>query len=314
MLRSAPFHRAPTACIVGEHECAPTLESVLRLHGYDVVRALRAAGALTLALEPDAPDVFLIPESPEDMSPLELCRALRACPSVGPGTPIVLLAAAQGREERLEALRTGAWDLLGIPVDAQELVLRLDRYVSAKLTADRRIEEGLVDQLTGLYNLQGLVRRVSEIAAGALRHHRPLACVVIAPEDRPADAAGPADLGAEALRTIANALRTSTRLGDAIGRLSEQEFAIVAPDTPTAGALELARRFTEEAMAQLDDEDTFAAGLRFRAGCYAVEDFGDVDIQPAEMLARASLALRDSQLPASDRIRFFGAPPASMNN
>lgn len=71
-----------------------------------------------------------------------------------------------------------AWEFVGLPLDAQELLLKLDSYVKAKFEADRNREQGLVDRDTGLYNEKGLLRRATEMGSDAYRHNRALACVV----------------------------------------------------------------------------------------------------------------------------------------
>src|SRR5207249_2016093 len=80
---------------------------------------------------------------------LALCRALRADPSVSRATPILLTTAGPAlRAQQIEALRAGAWELRGDPLDLEELVLRLGAYVQGKLEVDRLGSEGLVDRIT----------------------------------------------------------------------------------------------------------------------------------------------------------------------
>src|SRR3989454_8977891 len=71
---------------------------------------------------------------------VELCRALRADPRITTSTPILLAADEPcTREGRLAALAAGAWDCIAPPHDADEILLKVQAYVRAKLDADREI-------------------------------------------------------------------------------------------------------------------------------------------------------------------------------
>src|SRR5204863_352672 len=57
------------------------------------------------------PDVILVDSELPDMAGVELCRMLRADPRVSSSTPILLtIRDAATREQRLAALRAGAWE------------------------------------------------------------------------------------------------------------------------------------------------------------------------------------------------------------
>src|SRR3989454_134917 len=71
-------------------------------------------------------------------------------------------------------------DLIAPPHDADEILLKVQAYVRAKLDADRARAEGLLDPLSGLYNPQGLARRARELGSHAFREHGALACVAVA--------------------------------------------------------------------------------------------------------------------------------------
>ena len=58
---------------------------------------------------------------------------------------MITTAGRSTREDRLEALSAGAWDFIGLPLDADDLILRLNAYMRAKLEAELTKEEGLID-------------------------------------------------------------------------------------------------------------------------------------------------------------------------
>src|SRR5256714_13851886 len=162
-----------------------SLESVLTQGGYRVVATAKRSQVLELA-RGHRPDSILLDMGLDLRASdnLALCRALRADPSVSRATPIILTTAGPAlRTQQLEALRAGAWELRGDPLDMEELVLRLGVYVQGKLEVDRLGVEGLVDRASGLYNDAGMTRRSSELAALTTRQGMALACAVFHPAD-----------------------------------------------------------------------------------------------------------------------------------
>ncbi len=277
--------RAPLVLIVSQHEWASrSLDSVISPRGYAVLRAYNGKQALERAGRND-PDAVFIDMSLPDMSGAELCRELLDREVVSRAAPLLLMASSHvTREAKLAALEAGAWETLALPLDAEELLLRIERYIRGKLEADRLREDALIDAITGLYSWHGISRRIGEIAAAAERYHRPLSCIVVA-------------LGAEAEQTeaepppaeltrIAEALRKSVRTSDVLARIGPNEFAIVAPDTPPDGAQVLARRLRSLSSPQ---------DVPFRAGVYAVDDLKRANLDPIEMVLRATRATHQSR-------------------
>ena len=96
---------------------------------------------------------------------------------------------------------------------------------------------------------------------------------------------------------LAKALREMGRVSDAIGRLGPTEFAVIAQGTDAEGAVKLAERLSR----MINDvavEGTAPAAFRMRAGYDAVPNYHDAPIEPADMLVRATIAMRTSQAEA----------------
>src|SRR5713226_3669900 len=172
----------PTLVLVaGEREgTARWLEEVFAPHGFAVFQAVNGRDALARA-HATQPDAIFIDAVLPDMSGLELCRLLREDPRITPATPMLITTPhSPTREQRLAALRAGAWDCIGRARDPDELVLKLEAAMGAKRDADRARAEGLVDPSSGLYNRQGVARRAVELGSQAFRQRSALACVVFA--------------------------------------------------------------------------------------------------------------------------------------
>ena len=293
----------PLVVIVNSQELhTRTLESILGPHGYAVLRAYTGKQALERCRSA-RPDIIIVDAELPDMDGLEVCRTLRNDPVISPSTPILVTSSGHStRQERLAALRAGAWDFLGAALDGEELPLKLDAYVRAKFDADRVREESLLDQLTGLYNIRGLARRARELGSHAFRNHAPFACVVFsALVDNEHDAASAEAEIAASVERLARTLREHGRVSDATGRLGPTEFAVIAQDTDADGAVRLAERLTNELRTSQPD-------IRIVAGFDVVPNYHEAPIDPSEMLARASKAMRQSRTDASGNwIRRFEA-------
>jgi diguanylate cyclase (GGDEF)-like protein len=280
--------RPPLVLIANDQEwSARSLETILGPRGFAVLRAYNGRQTIDMArsIQPDA--VILDVRLP-DTDGFELCRALYADRHLATGTPVVMTSSDPvTRVQQLAALRVGAWDLMAQPLDGDMLLLKLETYVRSKREADALRAETLVDPPTGLYSARGLVRRAREIGADALRRHTALSCIAFAP-DAPAGASFD-ETGARVAEHLGTLLGRTARISDAVGRLGQSEFAIVAPATEGRGAVRLAER-VRDVVAQSRLEPP--TGVQVRAGYCAVADFASAIVDAVEMLVRAASALR----------------------
>jgi PleD family two-component response regulator len=295
------YPRPPIVLVVTGHEwLSLSIESVFAARGYAVLRAftgLQAARQLAVSV-----DLMIVDRDLRDTTGVALCRSLLQQGLVGAAIPMILISADPwDREEKLEALKAGAWDAASLPWDAEELFLRMDAWVRAKLSADSARDQGLVDPTSGFYNAQGVLRRITELAAGAARHRRPLGVVVLTRNDRNHNGDTPA-AAAAAERCIADLLKSVRRASDAIGRLNATQFVVLAPETGEPGVIGLAERLSAALAANSREPD---APIVVHFGCYAVPDFREASIAPTELLVRAAEALNESRTVAGNTIRFF---------
>jgi PleD family two-component response regulator len=275
--------------IVGDDEwTARALAAVLEPAGFRVAHAATAEAAQRQVREAP-PDAVLVVARAGDPGGPALCRGLREEPAVTAETAILGITPAAGaREQRLEWLRAGAWDCLGFPLLAEEVLLKLGRCVRAKQQADRGRAAALVDDATGLYTPRGLRRRVRELLAETARLRLPVACVAIG-----------ADGGDPALRgRIAQALQAHARRSDVLGWWSGSDVVVLAPATDAAGAERLAAR--------LADAIEAAAPVTVRGGYYALPAEPGALADPDDLLRRASVALGQARTASQGaRIRRF---------
>ncbi len=291
--------RPPLVLIANDQEwSARSLETILGPRGYGVLRAYNGRQTLEMARSVQ-PDAVILDVRLPDADGFEICQALYAEHHLVSGTPVLMTTSDPvNRAQQLAALRVGAWDFMMQPLDGDMLMLKLDTYVRSKREADALREAGLLDPPTGLYNSRGLVRRAREIGAEAMRRRHPLACIAFAPETTTDDA------GARIAEHLGEILGRTARVSDAIGRLGQSEFAIVAPATESAGAVRLAERVQQVVAASPLE--------RVRAGYCAVADFAASAVDAVEMLVRAASALRQGAAAGqpSSVIQAFDEPPS----
>jgi CheY-like chemotaxis protein len=229
----------------GDKWLTESLESVLIQGGYRVIATDKRPQVLELARR-HLPDGVLLDMALDQRGSdsLALCRGLRADPTISRATPIILTTAGPAlRAQQLDALRAGAWELRGDPLDMEELVLRLGVYVQGKLEVDRLGAEGLVDRASGLYNDVGMTRRANELAAFTARQGLPLACAVFQPAN--GSGGGGAGLTPGSADRLALAFQRAGRISDAVCRTGATEFAVFAPATDEGGAQGLVQRISD---------------------------------------------------------------------
>lgn len=256
-----------------------SLAGVLGASGYAIAQPRTGALALERA-RTTRPDLVILEADLPDMSGIDACWLLRSDPHIGRNVPILILTPSLPTpEQRVTALRAGAWDFVRYPGDAEELSLKLETYLQAKRNIDVALADGLVDPATGLHTRPGLARRARELGALMARHHGALACVVMELVSAPLDA-----------RTGA-LVAQAARVSDVVGTLGPSAFAVLAPLTDHAGAVKLAQRLADALREEVGSDA--AAGPAVRAGYDAVANLKYSPIDPANLLARAAAAVRN---------------------
>lgn len=280
--RTRPSHPA-TAVVITEREALrEAVAEALTPAGYVVLHAPDVWSALEWARDID-PDVVLVDRGDEGEG-FGMVRALHEHVDLHLWIPIVLLCEGDvDRDLRLQAMSAGAWEVLGVPIDLEQTLLQLARMIAGKREADDVLEDAWVDE-AGLYSWQGMVDSVEALVTHAGRYNRPVACVACGPEDSLWD---PDTVG-----RVAEVSRRVTRGSDVLGLASKgAELLVLAPDTGEEGARLLAARLIT---AMADQAETVV-----RAGFFAVKDASTFQGDPAEILLRATGALRTAQADAA---------------
>lgn len=280
-----------------------SLESVLTVKGYSVLRTQSGRDAIALARR-TRPDAVIVDHRLAEVDGIEVCRRLREDPTFDAATPLIVIAGAPAsRDERIAALEAGAWAVWTHPLDSELVAHELAAYVRARRASAASREAALVDPETGFLTPLGLERWAEQLTARAARKHEPLACLVIVP----APAAAPAD--AADIGQVVAGLASHLRQSDIVGRTADGRLAVLAPDTDDAGVL----KFVDRLRGAIQKVGAKAApgsdaAVDFRAGFYAVDDFSS-SIAPSDLIGRASAAVEHASQQGGGRVFNFKQLP-----
>ncbi|MBD3173573.1 MAG: HDOD domain-containing protein [Armatimonadia bacterium] len=169
----------------------------------------------------------------------------------------------------------------------------------AEATADlgRRVRQGeapVHDDATGIYSTTFLMERLDQEVARSRRTGIPFSVLLLKIRDFERVSNLPADMGAELLGRIVEAIRVSVRAADSAFRCDEDGFAVILPETPGAAALR-PTQLVLDAVNRLDLSDLLPdGGVDVRWAVAAHPDDGSA---ARDLLAKAEERLR----PATER-------------
>ena len=144
--------------IEDERDVARLLEFNLRGAGFEVASATTGAAGLTAVLQ-NKPDVVILDLMLPDQSGYDVCKQIRADPTVGDAGVLMLTARGEA-EDRILGLEVGADDYVVKPFIVHEVVLRVTAL--ANRLAERRARPAAGDP--------GSVLRVGAIELDPVTH------------------------------------------------------------------------------------------------------------------------------------------------
>jgi len=153
--------------------------------------------------------------------------------------PILAVVEPDDKERANRALELGAHDIIGRPIDEEELVarartlMRRKRYMDAlRHRLDQSLELAITDQLTGLYNRRFLMGQLTPLAQRAQCGGEAVSIMVVDIDHfkRLNDTYGH-HVGDAVLRDFAVRLGTNTRPSDFACRMGGEEFVVIMPRT-----------------------------------------------------------------------------------
>jgi diguanylate cyclase (GGDEF)-like protein len=164
--------------------------------------------------------------------------------------------------------------------------------------ADRLAELSETDPLTGLSNTRGLFSRLNAQLARSRRYREPLALLSVdldglkSINDRYGHRAGD-----DAIRSVADVIRSELRESDVGARWGGDEFAVVAPNTSRVAALALAERIRA-----LIPQRSTRWPLSVSVGVATLDPDQDEGFESASLMRAADVAMYEAKRSGRDRV------------
>ncbi len=255
------------------------------------------------------PDCVMLSEQLTSRQSLDLCTSIRTAFDGGnlPYMPLLYLHGGRGIKPRLDAVRAGADAVQQKPYDRQEVSLRL-RYLCglkrklAQATEPLPDDKRFLDDQTGFYNRNYLVRRLEEEFKRVERFKEPLSCIV-------AEIDGLLSIEKKlglferdaAVESVSRVLARTSRGNNILAHVAEGRFGILLPNSEVSGAIAFAERVRESIQTHFAGLDRFTPPLTITLGiaCYPHNHLE----RPEQLLALAESAL--SSVQKMGRNRYF---------
>lgn len=248
--------------IEGDRALRALVEQWLTLAGHRVSLAQDGVEALKMA-ELHRPQVVITDWGKAQGDGMVLCRELRRMPAQR-NTYLIVMTAETLPDKLVEAFEAGIDDYLTKPLTpklffarlraAQRVVQlqeelafdreQLVRFSNELSAANKRLQQqAMTDALTGLPNRRFGMDRLEQEWALTRRGERALSCMMLDIDHfkKINDTFGH-QLGDEALKQVANALRHTARAQDVVCRYGGEEFLVICPDAGADAAYQAAER------------------------------------------------------------------------
>jgi diguanylate cyclase (GGDEF)-like protein len=295
------------------------LSHLLNAAGHRVRMSQNCDDGLRIILQ-TRPDLVVLDWGLPNQTGTQLCRTLRETETGRNIYALVLLDVGQ-EAQATEAFAAGASDWVSRPIRPETLAGRIRacqrlaelqkehardkeelRHCLAQLAvANRQLQRAaLTDTLTNLPNRRYMIDRLKQEWAGASRHGRELACIVLdldhfkSVNDRYGH-----DVGDVVLLTTASVLRAAARRNDVVCRLAGEEFVVICPDSDLEAAAKGGERLRKAVEGAVIDVAGVKLAVTLSVGV-AVRTPSTVD--PDALLKAADSALYDAKRSGRNRV------------
>ncbi len=223
--------------------------------GYEVRTADDGFKAVEIATE-YLPDLILLDMMMPRQNGLEACIVLKAQAETA-AIPVIFVTAVSDVDQVLNAFTAGGCDYITKPFKPEEVLARISVHVRLRqaeeelLRKNKQLEElaGELAALSRIDSLTKLLNRRTWDEAMVQEHERfqrtsnSYSIIMIDVDGFKAynDSRGH-QAGDECLRRMAEAIASTCRQVDSVGRYGGEEFVILAPDTGAEAAVKLAER------------------------------------------------------------------------
>ncbi|HSD10693.1 MAG TPA: diguanylate cyclase [Candidatus Binatia bacterium] len=256
-----------TILVVDDRESSRhLLKEILESAGHSALCASDGAQAIELAVT-HRPDAILLDVKMPGMDGFEVFLKLQGLAETA-RIPIIFVTANYAEEQDvLHGLGIGAYDYLVKPISRSLLLARVAVVLRIHRSEERARQLSMIDEFTGLFSKNYVVRRLEEDMRRAERCDSPLTVTMLDLDDfRSCNDTFGHQLGDEVLKRVSVALRASLRPYDSIGRYGGEEFLIVQPGLTESEAFAMTGRLKERVAEECSYGENRELRVTFSAG------------------------------------------------
>ena len=220
-----------------------------------------------------APDLVILDLHMPVLDGLLTCKMLKAIPRML-NCPIVFSTYDTSTEQEIKCWDAGATDFVSKPIVIQTLVKRIRSHIQIKMQNDVIENMVFIDPQTGLYNRRYFNDCYEKQVSLAKRNDAPLSLVMFELKNAELfDEPKTSPVAARHLRAFSEViLEELSRPTDTLIRFSDNEFAVLLPDTYIFGAKHIIQKvLTAVSELKNKSEDSTFAQIDIAAGMASLE-------------------------------------------
>lgn len=277
------------------------LEEVLKIQNYDVRAALNGQEGIKLLKEWD-PQLILLDMNMPGLDGLDTLKRLRNLPDHD-YIAVIFLTANTSTEDMVKGLDQGADDYVCKPYQLEELLARVraklrikDLHDKLKKTTKKLEELAEIDDLTGLFNMRNLYKKLDVELERARRFSKSMSCIMMDMDDfKNVNDDNDHLFGSWILTQVADVIRANTRSIDLPARYGGDEFLIILPETDLEGAVHVASRILSSITKTPFKQGEHEAQLTCSFGVAALDTSGKKGIPAKEFIRAADQMLYEAK-------------------
>ncbi len=286
--------------------CVEMVAEALEKEGYQVEKLQHPKTAVELT-QLWKPQLVILDVNMPEMSGLEVLRELK---ELDPYLAVMFISGSTNTDAVIEGLDAGGDDYMGKPFNPRELQARVRtqfriRDLSDQLqAANKKLQELVdIDDLTGLYNMRSIYRRIDLEMERGRRFNRS-ACVVMMDIDQFKSVNDGHDhlFGSFVLSEVGKIVRENIRNIDVGARYGGDEFLIMLTETNREGAAIFCERLRKAISINHFRNDRDEIRLTASLG-FAITHPKDCMTDARSLVRAADLALYEAKRSGRDCVR-----------
>ena len=273
-----------------------SLSEILDGGGFAIHGALNVKEGFDKAVEV-RPDIILIDIALPAASGFDVIKKLKESPSTKETPVLVLTEGEISKDEKLKLL------------SQIESIMQRELFSKDELLSEIRKMEllypkraGLIDGITGLFNIHYLSIRLYQEMSRAERYKEPISILFMALDHFNAYAVKNGVIMADSvLRTVSEMVAAQARASDIVVKLDEGEFALILPCTMTDQAVIIANRLRQNIESYNFHAEELVAADGLTASIGIATSYND-NAEPEDLILNAKKALKLAEAKGMNRV------------